>query len=55
MILKVNYRMMTKSFKEYLTEFDLKYKNIEKIDNSFYEKELQVKSFISKASAKDSK
>lgn len=44
-----------KIFKDYLNEFDSKYKNIEKFDNYFYEKELQVKSFISKASAKDSK
>ena len=44
-----------KTFKDYFIDFDSRYKNIEKFDNSFYEKELQVKSFISKASAKDSK
>ena len=43
------------NFKNYLNEFDEKFSNIEKFDNSFYENEIGVKSFISKAKAKDSK
>ena len=46
---------MEKTFKDYLEEFDIKYIDIEKFNNAFYEKEIWVKSFISKANAKDSK
>ncbi|MDQ7023120.1 MAG: hypothetical protein Q9M97_06375 [Candidatus Gracilibacteria bacterium] len=46
---------MGKTFKDYLNEFDNKYSNIEKFDNDFYQIELGVKSFISKANAKDTK
>lgn len=46
---------MEKTFKDYLIEFDSKYSDIEKFDNTFYENQIGIKSFISKANAKDSK
>lgn len=46
---------MEKTFKDYLLEFDTKYIDVEKFDNDFYQKEIWVKSFISKASAKGAK
>lgn len=46
---------MEKTFNDYLLEFDTKYSDVDKFDNSFYENEIWVKSFISKANAKDTK
>ena len=42
-------------FSYYLDEFDKKYKELERIDNDFYEKEFWIQSFVSKAKTKDSK
>jgi len=39
--------------KKYFEQFDKKYSTLEKIDSSFYEKELGVKVFCSTAKAKD--
>lgn len=39
--------------RQYLEEFDNKFKNLEIIDNTWYKKELDVISFCSKASTKD--
>lgn len=43
------------SFQEYLNKFDNQFSGLETIDFSWYEKELNVKAFCSKANAKDSK
>ncbi|WP_278036228.1 hypothetical protein [Flavobacterium nitratireducens] len=44
---------MIKIFKDYLTDFDVKFKDLDFIDKSFHEKELGVVSFASKANCKD--
>lgn len=44
---------MSKIFKDYLTDFDVKFKDLDFIDKSFHEKELGVVSFASKANCKD--
>ena len=44
---------MGKTFKNYLDDFDAKYKDLEIIDKSFHEKELGVVSFASKANTID--
>lgn len=44
---------MSKIFKDYLTDFDIKFKDLDFIDKSFHEKELGVVSFASKANCKD--
>ncbi len=44
---------MSKIFKDYLTDFDVKFKDLDFIDKAFHEKELGVVSFASKANCKD--
>jgi len=44
---------MSKIFKDYLTDFDVKFKDLDFIDKAFHEKELGVVSFASKANSKD--
>jgi type I restriction enzyme M protein len=43
------------SFQEYLNKFDSQFSDLETIDSSWYEKELGIKAFCSKASSRDSK
>lgn len=47
--------MANKKFKDYFEDFDEKYNNLESIDKQFHIKELGVKSFASKANARDTK
>lgn len=44
---------MSKKFKDYLVDFDIKYKDLDFIDKAFHEKELGVVSFASKANTRD--
>lgn len=44
---------MSKIFKDYLTDFDVKFKDLDFIDKAFHEKELGVVSFATKANSKD--
>lgn len=44
---------MSKKIKEYLNDFDIKFKDLDFIDKEFHEKELGVVSFASKANTKD--
>jgi type I restriction enzyme M protein len=44
---------MSKTFKDYLDDFDFKYRDLKFIDKAFHEKELGVVSFASKANTKD--
>jgi type I restriction enzyme M protein len=44
---------MNKTFKDYLNDFDSKYKDLKFIDKLFHEKEIGVVSFASKANTKD--
>ena len=46
---------MNKTLKDYLNDFDSKYKDLKTIDKSFHEKELGVISFASKTNARDTK
>lgn len=43
---------MNKKFKDYLTDFDVKFKDLDFIDKAFHEKELGVVSFASKSNCK---
>lgn len=45
---------MGKTFRDYINDFDSKYKDVKYIDKSFHEKEIGVISFASKANTKDS-
>ena len=44
---------MSKIFKDYLADFDIKFKDLNFIDKAFHEKELGVVSFAAKANCKD--
>ena len=46
---------MNNLLSQYYTKFDSQFSNLEIIDSSWYQKELGIKAFCSKASAKDSK
>lgn len=46
---------MNKILKDYMVDFDVKFKDLDFIDKSFHEKELEVVSFASKAKTRDAR